>query len=121
MTNLYYVACPALGESEEMTDLDRAMDICYSMHEELILMLTFVMFTVTSSVNTVMLWKQSNPTFDSLFSCNLSFNKSMDNYNDYMDTLLQEIMDLPAEIYDIPEMQEEEFDVEGYINGNTDY
>jgi len=34
MTNLYYVACPALGESEEMTDLDRAMDICYSMHEE---------------------------------------------------------------------------------------
>ena len=45
----------------------------------------------------------------------------MDSYNDYMDTLLQEIMDLPAEIYDIPEMQEEEFDVEGYINGNTDY
>ena len=45
----------------------------------------------------------------------------MDTYNDYMDTLLQEIMDLPGEIYDIPEMQEEEFDVEGYINGNTDY
>ena len=46
----------------------------------------------------------------------------MDTYNDYMDTLLQEIMDLPGEIYDIPEMQQEEkFDVEGYINGNTDY
>ena len=29
----------------------------------------------------------------------------MDTYNDYMDTLLQEIMDLPAVIYDIPEMQ----------------
>ena len=45
----------------------------------------------------------------------------MDSYNDYMETMLQEIMDLPAEIYDIPEMREEEFDVEGYINGNTDY
>jgi len=29
---------------------------------------------------------------------------------------------MPAEIYDIPEMQDEDkFDVEGYINGNTDY
>jgi len=46
----------------------------------------------------------------------------MDTYNDYMDTLLQEIMEMPAEIYDIPEMQQDEkFDVEGYINGNTDY
>ena len=46
----------------------------------------------------------------------------MDTYNDYMDTVLQEIMEMPAEIYDIPEMQQEEkFDVEGYINGNTDY
>ena len=30
----------------------------------------------------------------------------MDNYNDYMDTVLQEIMEMPAEIYDIPEMQQ---------------
>ena len=53
---------------------------------------------------------------------NFSSNKPMDTYNDYMDTLLQEIMEMPAEIYDIPEMQQEEkFDVEGYINGNTDY
>ena len=58
----------------------------------------------------------------SIYHTNFSSNKSMDNYNDYMDTMLQEIMDLPAEIYDIPEMQQDEkFDVEGYINGNTDY
>ena len=30
----YYVACPALGESETTSDLDKAMDLCYSMHDE---------------------------------------------------------------------------------------
>ena len=34
MTNTFYVACPALGEAETVTDLDRAMDICFSMHDE---------------------------------------------------------------------------------------
>ena len=35
--------------------------------------------------------------------------------------LFAEINDMPAEIFDIPEMQDEQFDVEGYIKGNTDY
>ena len=30
----YYVACPALGESETTSDLDKAMDLCFSMHDE---------------------------------------------------------------------------------------
>ena len=30
----FYVACPATGESETVTDLDRAMDVCYSLHDE---------------------------------------------------------------------------------------
>lgn len=34
MTTPFYVACPALGEGETVTDLDRAMDICFSMHDE---------------------------------------------------------------------------------------
>tara|TARA_A100001201_G_scaffold15234_1_gene18440 strand:- start:689 stop:913 length:225 start_codon:yes stop_codon:yes gene_type:complete len=29
----YYVCCPETGESETVTDLDRATDICYSMSE----------------------------------------------------------------------------------------
>jgi len=32
--NTYTVQCPALGEEEIVTDLDRAMDICFSMSEE---------------------------------------------------------------------------------------
>ena len=41
---------------------------------------------------------------------------------DFDTDIFQEINDMPAEIYDIPEMQDEDkFDVEGYINGNTDY
>ena len=32
--NIYTVQCPALGEEEVVTDLDRAMDICFSMSEE---------------------------------------------------------------------------------------
>ena len=42
---------------------------------------------------------------------------------DTFDTdIFQEICDAPGEIFDIPEMQDpEKFDVEGYINGNTDY
>ena len=35
MTNeTYEINCPALGETETTTDLDRAMDLCYSMHDE---------------------------------------------------------------------------------------
>jgi len=30
----YIVTCPALGETETVTDLDRAMDICFAMHDE---------------------------------------------------------------------------------------
>jgi len=34
MNNLYTVECPALSETETTTDLDRAMDICFAMHDE---------------------------------------------------------------------------------------
>ena len=30
----YEINCPALGETETTTDLDQAMDVCYSMHDE---------------------------------------------------------------------------------------
>ena len=30
----YEITCPALGETETTTDLDRAMDVCFSMHDE---------------------------------------------------------------------------------------
>ena len=30
----YEITCPALGETETVSDLDRAMDICFSMHNE---------------------------------------------------------------------------------------
>ena len=40
---------------------------------------------------------------------------------DFDTDLFSEINDMPAEIFDIPEMQDEQFDVEGYIKGNTDY
>jgi hypothetical protein len=30
----FTVTCPALGETETVSDLDRAMDICFSMHDE---------------------------------------------------------------------------------------
>ena len=47
---------------------------------------------------------------------NFSSNKPMDN------ELFQEINDMPAEIFDIPEMQQDDrFDVEAYLNGDTDY
>ena len=40
----------------------------------------------------------------------------------YEDEILLELMNTPGEIYDIPELQQEDkFDVEGYINGETDY
>ena len=32
MTNIYTVECPALSETETTTDLDRAMDLCFAMH-----------------------------------------------------------------------------------------
>ena len=36
--------------------------------------------------------------------------------------LFQEINDMPAEIFDLPEMQQDDrFDVEAYLNGDTDY
>lgn len=34
MTNIYTIECPALGEVETTTDLDRAMDLCFAMHDE---------------------------------------------------------------------------------------
>ena len=34
MTNTYTIECPALSEIETTTDLDRAMDICFAMHNE---------------------------------------------------------------------------------------
>tara|TARA_B100001250_G_C19243277_1_gene547453 strand:+ start:306 stop:440 length:135 start_codon:yes stop_codon:yes gene_type:complete len=38
------------------------------------------------------------------------------------DSMIQDIMDSPGEIYDIPELQtQDKFDVEGYINGEIDY
>ena len=42
------------------------------------------------------------------------------------DTLFEELNDMPGEIFDVIEYKEEwekddKFDVEGYINGNTDY
>ena len=42
---------------------------------------------------------------------------------DTFDTdIFAEINDMPGEIFDIPEMQDEKkFDLEGYINGNIDY
>jgi len=33
-TGTYLVACPALGERETVTSLDRAADVCFSMHDE---------------------------------------------------------------------------------------
>ena len=35
--------------------------------------------------------------------------------------LFSEIADAPGEIFDIPEMNDRKFDVEEYINSNTDY
>ena len=38
------------------------------------------------------------------------------------DAFLWELLnDAPGEIFDIPEMQDQKFDVEAYINGDTDY
>ena len=46
----------------------------------------------------------------------------LQNLMDYEDTILQELMDAPGELFDLPELQDQEkFDVEGYINGDTDY
>ena len=35
--------------------------------------------------------------------------------------MFQEIAAAPGEIFDIPEMNDQKFDVEQYINGDTDY
>lgn len=35
--------------------------------------------------------------------------------------MFQEIADAPGEIFDIPEMNDQKFDVDQYINGDTDY
>tara|TARA_B100001989_G_scaffold249936_1_gene226147 strand:- start:410 stop:646 length:237 start_codon:yes stop_codon:yes gene_type:complete len=38
---------------------------------------------------------------------------------EYEDILLQELMDTPGELYDLPEFKDEEkFDVDAYINNN---
>jgi hypothetical protein len=34
---------------------------------------------------------------------------------------LKEFVNVPGEIWDIPELDEENFDIEEYINGTTDY
>ena len=40
----------------------------------------------------------------------------------YEDEILLELMNTPGEIFDIPELQQDDkFDVESYINGETDY
>ena len=46
---------------------------------------------------------------------------SSDKPMEFDTDLFAEINDMPAEIFDIPEMQDDRFDVEAYINGNTDY
>ena len=50
-------------------------------------------------------------------------NKSNDfnPMGDYEDNILQDIMDSPAELYDIPELQDKKFDVEDYLKGEIDY
>ena len=41
---------------------------------------------------------------------------------DTIDTdLWSEIADAPGEIFDIPELNPEEFDLNSYLNGNYDY
>ena len=47
-------------------------------------------------------------------------NSLMDDYTFDTD-IFSEINDAPGEIYDIPEMQDQKFNVEEYINGDTDY
>ena len=44
----------------------------------------------------------------------------MDDYTFDTD-IFAEINDAPGEIFDIPEMQDQKFDVEAYINGDTDF
>ncbi len=44
----------------------------------------------------------------------------MDDYTFDTD-IFSEINDAPGEIFDIPEMQDQKFNVEEYINGDTDY
>jgi len=40
---------------------------------------------------------------------------------DYEDNILQDLMDSPGELYDIPELQDNKFDVEDYLKGEIDY
>jgi hypothetical protein len=37
------------------------------------------------------------------------------------DEMWQEIQDAPGEIFDIPELNDEDFNLNEYINGNIDY
>ena len=46
-----------------------------------------------------------------------SSNKPMTNE----DLILRDLMETSDEIYDIPELQDDKFDVEEYINSNYDY
>ena len=48
------------------------------------------------------------------------------DYDTFDTDIFSEINDMPGEIYDVIDYKEEyeddkKFDVEGYINGNTDY
>ena len=52
--------------------------------------------------------------------CSLKFKKHMD-FDTFDTDMFQEICDAPGEIFNIPEMQDQKFDVEGYINSNYDY
>ena len=47
-----------------------------------------------------------------------SSNKPIMNHEDL---ILRDLMETSDEIYDIPEMQDDKFDVEEYINSNYDY
>ena len=49
--------------------------------------------------------------------CFIKFKKHMD-FDTFDTDLFQELNDMPGEIFDI---EEEKFDVQEYINGNTDY
>jgi len=39
----------------------------------------------------------------------------------YEDLILRDLMESSDEIYDIPEMQDERFDVDEYLKGDYDY
>ena len=46
---------------------------------------------------------------------------SSKNHMDFDTDIFSEINDAPGEIFDIPEMQDEKFDVEKFIEGDIDF